>query len=245
MDHGFSIEEIHDMLDAVERSLTRLRTANLFSKQMPVTFISDAVSVVYDLDQAGVLGATGISRTLALKLKNLDGTMAANVMTASLERVRTYLRKIESEHGGEITTTSDDRRIAELDAMVERNPPPAISVLSDAWVYVPPNSRVKQIIVQLSDLLEDVHLLAKTTNLPEQDAAISDLERAQLIALLETTLAVLKAPMVERGLLKKLQSSLADAGKKAAEKQVEQGMASAIDVVLPFLRDLFKSMWGG
>jgi hypothetical protein len=244
MDHGFSIEEIHEMLDSVEISLTRLRSANLHSKPMPVSFISDAVSAIYDLDNEGVLGSAGISRTLAIKLKNLEGKLPANVMLASLERVRTYLRRIESEFGDGNRSTAEDRRITELDTIVDQNPPKSVPVQSEVWVYVQPISRVKELISELSDLLEEVSLLAKTTNLPERQAALSDIERAQLIALLETTLLVLKAPMVESGLLKKLGTTMADATKKAAEKQVEQGMAGAMQTAIPLVRDLLKWLLG-
>ena len=242
MNHAFSIEQIHEMLDGVERSLTRLRSANLHSKVMPTSFISDGVSVIYDLDLEDMLGSAGISRTLANKLKNLDGSLPANVMLAALERVRSYLRRIESEHKNEDGGTDEDQRIVELDRVVERNPPNPIPVWAETWTYIRPGSRAKVIISELSDLLDEILLFAKSTNLPEDQAALTDMERAQLIALLETALLMLKGPMVERGLLKKLSNAAEEAAIKAARKSVEQGMAEAISVAAPRIWELIKSL---
>ncbi|MGZ2385208.1 hypothetical protein [Rhizobium brockwellii] len=235
-----SIEEIHEMLDSVERSLSRLRSANLHSKSMPLSFISDGIGAIYQLESEGVLSNAGINRTLAIKLKNLDGQLPANVMFAALERVRTYLRRIESEFGGEDNSTEADQRIFELDSVVERNPPPPVPVWAETWVYVAPGSRAKQIIAELSDLLDEVLLLTKSTNLPEDQAALTDIERAQLIALLETALLMLKGPLVERGLLKRLGNAAAEAATKAAQKNAEQGMAEISKAVAPKIWDLIK-----
>lgn len=231
MDHGFTIEEIHEMIDAVEISINRLRSSNLHSKKMRVAFISEGVSVIYDLDGAGVLGSTGINNSLARKLKNLDDFLPANVMLAALGRVRSYLRRIESEFGGTTAITEEDERLIELDTVVERNPPAPVAVWSEKWVYVRTGSKAKQLIAELSDVLDEVALLVKSTNLPEEDAALTDLERAQLIALLETALHMLRAPMVEPGLLKKARQKAVEAADKATQKGVEQVMGRALEGV--------------
>lgn len=240
MDHGFSIEEIHEMLDSVEVSLTRLRSANLHSKPMPVTFISDAVSAIYQLESEGVLASAGINRSLGNKLKNLDGKIPANVMLAALERIRTYLRKIESEFSGGDNLTPADQRILELDSVVERNPPSPVPVRAETWVYVRPGSKAKELIAEISDLLDQVLILAKSTNLPEDQAALTDLDRAQLIALLETALLMLKGPMVEPGLLKRLGETATKAAEKTLQKQAEQGLGNAAQALGPRILDLIK-----
>ncbi|WGI74534.1 hypothetical protein QC756_01315 [Sinorhizobium meliloti] len=231
------------MLDAVERSLSRLRRANLYTKRMPLSFISDGVGVIHDLDYAGVLGSVGISNTIANKLKNFDGTLQANVMLASLERVKSYLRRIESEFGGSEYKPEEDDRIFELTTVVERNPPEPVPVWAEQWVYVRPQSRAKAIIAELSELLDEVALLVKSSNLPEEQAAVTDLDRAQLIALLETALLMLRAPLVEPGLLKKLQKSATDAASKTAQKGAEQAMGEGLKVLGAKLLELFQSLW--
>jgi hypothetical protein len=56
---GFSLEEIHEMLDGIERSLSRLKAANLHDKRMPMTYIPEAVSVFMDFDMNGVWSSPG------------------------------------------------------------------------------------------------------------------------------------------------------------------------------------------
>lgn len=240
MDHVFSLEEIHEMLDGVERSISRIRTSNLYSKDMPVSFISDGVNVLYDLDFAGVLGSTGINNTLARKLMDLDGSIRANVMLAALERVRTYLRRIESEFGGGDKSTPQDRRLLEMDELVERHPPQPVSAWAEKWIYVRPRSRAKEIIAELSELLDEIALVVKSTNLPEDHAALTDIERAQLIALLETALHMLRAPMVEPGLLKKLQRTATETAQKTVQTGAEQAMGAGLKAVSRKLLELLQ-----
>ncbi|MBD9621476.1 hypothetical protein IB279_00815 [Ensifer sp. ENS06] len=232
------------MLDAVDRSLSRLRGANLYTKRMPISFITDGVSVIYDLDSAGVLGSIGISNTIANKLKNLDGTLQANVMIASLDRVKSYLRRIESEFGGADHKSEEDDRIFELDTIMDRHPPEPVPVWAEQWVYVRPQSRAKAIIAEISELLDEVALLVKSSNLPEEQAALTDLDRAQLIALLETALLMLRAPLVEPGLLKKLQKAATDGASKTVQKGAEQAMGDGLRLLGNRLLDLIQWLVG-
>jgi hypothetical protein len=241
MDHGLSIDEVHEMLDAVERSLTKLRSANLYNKAMPVSFIGDGVSVIYELEGAGILNSVGISSSILNKLKNLDGRVSASVMTAALERLRTFLRRLESEFGGSTVPEDDtDERLRDLDTMVERHPPKPVAAWTEQWVYVPPRSKAKALIAELSELLDELVLIAKSTNLPEDQAALTDIDRAQLVALLETTLAVFKAPMVEPGLLKKLQRTATDAAMETIKSKTELALGEGLSAVAARLLELLQ-----
>lgn len=112
----------------------------------------------------------------------------------------------------------------------------------DEWVYVKRGSRAKEIIVAVSELLDEAVFLAKTTNLPEDQAALTDIERAQLIAILETTLAVLKAPMVEPGLLKKTARIAREVAEKTAKKKVEEGLGFGLGLAAKKLAELIASL---
>jgi hypothetical protein len=218
------------MLDAVERSLQRLASANLYNKKMPMTFILDGASVFIDLDLAGVLPHIGISASIANKLKNLEAELPAPVMAAALGRAKTYLRKIESEFGDASGGTEEgpEDQAAQIEDMLESYPPPPVPVWADTWVYIKRGSRAKAIIAELSELLDEVALLARSTNLPEHEAALTDIERAQLIAVLDTAIAMLKGPMVEQGLLKKLGKMSKETAQKAAQKNAEQGLGEGM-----------------
>lgn len=243
IDPGFSLEEIHEMLDGIERSVRRLKAATLHQKYMPMTYIPEAVSVFMEFEMNGVLQDLGINPSVTNKLKNFDAKLRAPVMIAALSRARSYLRTLESEHGG-------DKRDAEQDVnqdvrtqdIAAAHPPQPIQVWAEQWVYVQRGSRAKEIIAAVSELLDEAVLLAKTTNLPEDQAALTDIERAQLIAILETTLAVLKAPMVEPGLLKKTARIAREVAEKTAKKKIEEGLGFGLGLAAKRLAELIASL---
>jgi hypothetical protein len=84
--------------------------------------------------------------------------------------------------------------------------------------------------------------LAKT-NLPPEQQALSQIERAQLIAILETALQILKAPIMEPGMLKKAQDGLKRLAGKTAEKQAETGLGYAASEGARLLWELIKSLF--
>ncbi len=121
-------------------------------------------------------------------------------------------------------------------------PPPTYTVRATAWVTVRQTDAMREQINQLVSLIGEVVEHTKTSNLPLDGRAISEIERVQLIAVLETALAMLKAPMIEKNLLKKAASMLKRAAAKAVEKQVENAFAFAagfaagkITELLPYL----------
>ncbi|MDP9569793.1 UNVERIFIED_ORG: hypothetical protein J2W66_000253 [Agrobacterium larrymoorei] len=235
-DPGFSLEEIHEMLDGIERSLSRLKAANLYDKLMPISYIPEAYLVHVELDLHGVLHSIGLNQSVANKLKNIDAKLRAPVMIAALSRTRSYLRMLESEFGGNKSSAEHFELDHAIQETVEANPPQPTQVWAEQWVYVKQGSRAKQIISDVSELLDEAVLLAKTTNLPEDQAALTDIERAQLIAILETTLAVLKAPMLEPGLLKKTARLATEIAEKTAKKNAEEALGMG-------LRFMAKKLW--
>ncbi|MCZ7466413.1 hypothetical protein [Rhizobium rhizogenes] len=242
IDPGFSLEEIHEMLDAIERSLSRLKAANLHNKLMPMTYIPEAYSVHVDLDLSGVLPSIGLNQSVANKLKNIDAKLRAPVMIAALSRTRSYLRMLESEFGGDGTRPDHADQDRVIQETLDANPPPPIQIWTEQWVYVKQGSRAKQLISDVAELLDEAILLAKTTNLPEDQAALTDIERAQLVAILETTLAVLKAPMLEPGLLKKTARVAKEIAEKTARKRVEEGLGVGLSYAAKKLWELIASL---
>ncbi len=95
------------------------------------------------------------------------------------------------------------------------------------WKTVVRSSEIQEKINHLIALIGDVIVHASTTNLPPDQRALTDIERAQLIAVLETALNVLKSPMIEKGLLKKASGMVKRAVAQAAEKQTEIAFSAA------------------
>lgn len=76
---------------------------------------------------------------------------------------------------------------------------------------------------------EGVPIARKGANAPEAEQLLTDLERQQLIALLETALNVLKSPLVETGMLKAVQKTLKETSKTAAKSSLQKGLGKLMD----------------
>ncbi|BCG76750.1 hypothetical protein [Mesorhizobium sp. 113-3-3] len=223
MSFGIPLDEIHTMLDTLDRELKRLALTRSgeFKEFVPMGYVYDAVSVLHELRDYDAISYLGIAPSLAKTLLDFNASVRTATVVAALERARTFLKSEESDYRGASGEAGVDRDQAEQIEEVPLPAPPPVAVWTEQWVYVQPRSKAKQVIAELSDLLEEVLLLAGQSNLPEEHAALSKLDRQQLIALLETALAVLKAPMVEPGLLKKLRKLAVEVGQSAAKKQAE------------------------
>lgn len=77
--------------------------------------------------------------------------------------------------------------------------------------------------------------------MPEDGAALTDIERAQLIAMVETILAMLKGPMIETSLINKLKR----AAQRGAEKTTEKGVEKGLGNLMTRLSELLSSFLQG
>jgi hypothetical protein len=90
----------------------------------------------------------------------------------------------------------------------------------------------------VASILDSIIEQVRHSNLPSAEQALTELERRQLIAILETTLAVLKSPLAERGLLKKAKSALEQAAMKSVEKGAQEGLGQLMGAAGSRLHDL-------
>ncbi|OCJ15293.1 hypothetical protein A6U87_24420 [Rhizobium sp. AC44/96] len=227
------------MLLGIQRSLSRLKAVKVDEGHMPMSYIPEAASVFAKLAVNGAFDDLGINPILAPKLKDIDATVRGPVMIAVLSHTHGYLRKLQGVDGGKEPGATTDHRPTDI---VTAHPPQPLQVWTERWVYVRRGSRAKEIIIDVSELLEEAILLAKTTNLPEAQAGLTDIERAQLIAILETTLAMLKAPMVEPGLLKKTARVANDVAQKAAKTKVEEALGAGLEHIAKRVAELIANL---
>ncbi len=207
---------------------------------MPMSYIPEAASVFAKLAVNGAFDELGINPSLAPELKDIDARVRGPVMIAVLSHAQGYLRKLEGVHGN---VASQDRNLdGRFLKVASANPPQPIQVWTEQWVFVKRGSRAKEIITAVSELLEEAVLRAKSNNLPEDHAALTEIERAQLIAILETTLAMLRAPMVEPGLLKKTARVAQEVAQKAATTKTEEALGTGLGYLSKKLLDLIASL---
>jgi hypothetical protein len=99
----------------------------------------------------------------------------------------------------------------------EEDVPEAIKGRHAEWLPVPVSMQSK--VSLIGELVADVVVHLRTANdLSAFDDVVNPINRAQLIAILETTLAILKAPLVEVSLLKRSSRWLFRVGKVATDK---------------------------
>ena len=112
------------------------------------------------------------------------------------------------------------------------------------WVRIEFTNDTKHKIAAVSAILDTIVVQLQGTN-SSAERVLTDVERAQLVAVLETVLQVLKAPMVEKSLLSKAQEALKRVAGRTAEKQTEEGLGNAISEGARMLSDLIKTIFGG
>ncbi len=228
--HPF-IDRLYELLEGVEGEERELRylTRNPSSEEVfRFPALSEAVQFLQEFGFGGRLGLSDIDRG---KFDRQRGAVDTTVLLRLSGRVRTLLREAEGEVAEFVRTTTPatSREAAE--------PEQTTAVVAVEWVPRPKSG--SQLVSEIADLLDEIIPLARSTNLPPDEAAITQLQRAQLITLLETTLALIKAPLVEKGLLKKVADAAQSGAAAAVQKQSEFALGFALkklgDALLKFL----------
>lgn len=179
-------------------------------------------SFVRNFDEVRVGDATILAAKMLSYLKSIEGQVAAD------ELVRT-------------------QAITESVSVQETVPPSSsLRISASQWASVPELDQIKSSILQVSILLDSIVMLARSTNLPQNQRSLSEIERAELIAILETAIHVLKAPMLEKSLLQKVGKSLGRSAKNIAENQAESALGQLAEEGRKAIFDLVsKFPWGG
>lgn len=110
------------------------------------------------------------------------------------------------------------------------------------WAVNPNNKAIKTKIILVSELLDQIITLIERTNLPENQQALSAIEKAQLIAVLETMLAMLKAPLVEKGIISKSMDILKKITKKTAEKKSQEALGRVAEEGVDLLKGILEEI---
>lgn len=169
----------------------------------------------------GLASSLGINTTLLNKFIKQKKPIDMRDARMVADRITTYLRSIQPSGNS---------------PRVKRHPPEPPEIKQEAspivvkaieWKVVIRSDALQAKINEAIRLIGEVIEHATTSNLPPRERALTALERAQLIAVLETALSMLKAPMIEKGLLKKAGGMVKRAAEKAAEKQVEIAFSTA------------------
>lgn len=230
------------LLELAEEARTELNAET--RKKIPAHDAKKLTELLYELTWGttpygdATIAALGFEASVINKFTRTGGDVPTRTARALADRLVTYLRANDPSAPAGImivsTTGSPPQR--------ERPPPPPFVVQAVEWTVIVRTDALEEKIAQLVSLIGDVTRHAKSTNLPPNERALSEIERAQLIAVLETAANLLKSPMVEKGIFKRAASMAKNAATKATEKQVEIALGSAAGLlgaaILEFLKRL-------
>jgi hypothetical protein len=235
MSSNLTLDMIHHHLDAVEVELDELKSLDQSSK-----IHSTELSALIDACES-LVGWTGygddITKSLAVPPKLMNkftmryGDVLVRDATVLAAKVRSYLKRIEGEVEG-----------TETESAPEPQPPvqaPSTATNFDlsGWQHVPQNIEVKKLISRVSITLDSVIQIAKASNLPDSEKSLTEIERAALIAILETALFILKAPLTNKGFFKNVGRQLKQVAAKTAQNKAEQALGHVVSQAIRQLQD--------
>jgi hypothetical protein len=234
-------ESLLDQAIRVRGELNAVPNASLRGRDLP-----ELQELLYQLDDAG----HGTSASLAAKLGTtttlLEGIFGDTkaVSSATARMIANQLERLLVDdkrdadyyvHGVDHFPTRRQRTRKEL-------PRPTLVIEAIEWKAITFSPSVQKKISELVILVQDVITHVSATNLPSDQQVLSDIERAQLIAVLETALNVLKSPLIEKGLLKKAGAMVKRAAAKAAERQTEIAFSTAGGAFVSAIVELLKHL---
>ncbi len=239
------IEEVHRMLDAVETVIDRLD--GIKAEQVSLDEVGDLCFVLSELhDHRTAYTDTGpslaISPSVLTRYVKFHPTYSTSEARLVARRVRSFLRS-QDQATRERALPDTPPQPGPPPPETKQDPAPVLDIAAEGWRYVGPSGDLKAKILALSSLLDSIITVIEKSNQPPSEQVLTQLERNQLIVILETTLAVLKAPMVERGLLAKLRKTLGRTAAKATEHQAEQAVGSLAGLAVERITDLINSLW--
>lgn len=216
------LEDIHRLIDTVEQAIRKINKASTDSIQVQqIPELSEAIIELLGwTNTAYVENQLGINPSLLSKFVKMRGAIRRPLAAKVADRLRSYLKSEDQ------ASLALDRKVQHTlqDKEEPRKPSREPTFRGEQWVEVRTSSEIKLKIGAVSALLDSIIIQTRGSNEPPEHQILSDIERQQLIAILETALNILKSPLAEKGLLKKAQSILKRGAESAAQKGVQQGL---------------------
>jgi hypothetical protein len=238
------IEEVHSLLDQIEDVIADLRSEK--REELDVAEIYELSFIVQSVvDWGATPPQLGVASSLLNKIQKMRGQIRVRDALIVADRTRNWIRTFDQRSQEQL---SGPEPIAQNLTPVDEGakpsaPAPTFSFTAERWIAVGSSGEIKAKIHVISFLLEGIIDQTTRSNLPPEEQILTELERRQLITLLETALALLKSPMVEKGLLRKVGEALKRAVGSAAEKGVQKGVGKLAEAAGDKLSELFTDLF--
>lgn len=229
----FPIDEVHHMLDSIEEIIASLDDR---PDTIEVADLGDLCLIILEItgwtNTAYAESSLGINPSLLNKFVKMRGSVKKRDAFKIADRVRSFLK---SQDQLSVKPTIDQKS--------RKTRKKAITYAAERWVFVGGESDVKQKIGLVSVLLDGIIAQTKGANAPAEEQGLSEIERQQLIAVLETALNILKSPLVETGILREAEKSLKDASAKAAKGELQKGLSRLMEMGAGRIGELIISLF--
>lgn len=246
MQHDVDLDQLYEFLDCLNYDLELLRSLDSETEQIEATELRGVCVSVGELFGYWTAYDSELARRLQISPKLLNNfirhfkPISVQEAKVLVSKLISYLKSIEGEIAAqetvedqhdstEVVSTAKDQ---EDEQQATRE---GVRLAASEWAELPKSDTVKKSIAAISILLDSLVIIANSSNLPEERRALSKIERAELVAILETALLILKAPLVEKGLMSNLMSRLGEVVSKTATKKTEQALGQAADEALEAL----------
>jgi hypothetical protein len=227
----YPIEDVHRLLEGLESLLSILRSPGperILVEQLPELF-----ETIHELggwrNTTYLQTKLGINGSLLNQFMQLRGSIQRSDALKIADRLRSYLRSHDQ------ATDAPDQQVRQSSVPAKRKSSErkaarlTTTIKADHWIALRESSEIKLKIGAIASLLDSIVQQIRHANAPPEDQILTDIERQQLIAILETALNVLRSPMVEKGLLRRATSTLQKAAENAAEKSIQQGLGKLME----------------
>jgi len=233
------IDDVHRLLDAMDeiiRDIDSIGTTTIQVSDVP-SLSMVILEILGWTNTAYMENHLGLEPSLLSKFVKMRGSAPKHIVRKTADRVRSYLRSQD-----QITAPTRNSEI-------QASTPNTITVTSvrqfrgEVWVPVPHRSQMQQKIGAISTILNSIIEQVNFANRPEAEQALTAIEKAQLVAVLETALAVLRAPLVEKALLKKTADILGEGAKRTVEKSVQDNLGVLMSMAQKRLVEFILSVF--
>jgi hypothetical protein len=217
------LEDIHRLIDTIEVAIKQIEAAPIDSLQVnQYPAISEVVLELLGWTNTAYMeNELGINPSVLSKFVKMRGVVRKTLARKVADKLRSYLK-------------SQDQAFSPPPIDKQKRPTPfkeiaPVSISGEQWIAVKFSSEVKMKIGAVSALLDSIIEQTSRSNAPEEDQILTQIERQQLIAILETALNVLRSPLAEKGILKRARSALQRGAQSAVEREVQQGLGKLME----------------
>jgi hypothetical protein len=236
------IEEVHRILDDLDEVIRELSAEK--REEVDTYEVVDLCRILGDVMGYGtaygdMATELRISPSVLNKFVKIEGRVKVQAARILAERLRTYVRS----HDQRTLRAKPEEPASPPKTPLPQTASQSLTFPAERWASIGASSDVKLKTAAVAALLDSIVEQTKRTNLPPDQQILTEIERNQLISVLETALAMLKSPMAEKGMLRKARDVLQKAAGSAVEKGVQKGTGKLAEAAANKLADLLQSLF--